>query len=293
MKLNKHLSLGFKSYIDAVKFIATNHLWKYFLIPLILFGLIFYAGHSFEEYKEASKLAIENGDYSWGLLGKIWLWIKIMFQSLVSFLLLDATKYLVIMLLSPLLALLSEKTEEILTGNHYEFNLKQLIKDVKRGIGIAIRMLFAEFVMVYLVWSIICWTLGLDDLLNYNVEFDENGEISSQDSLVYDAGAIIIGAYFYGFAYVDYINERLRLSIKESWSFMWKHSGLALSIGIVYSLLYKVPSYFNTGNEWLKTFADNFGVIIAPVLAIVAATIAMHKLVDLNNSRYAVKKKSE
>lgn len=284
MKLTKHLSLGFKSYIDAVKFIATNHLWKYFLIPLILFGLIFYAGHSFEEYKEASKLAIENGDYSWGFLGKIWLWIKIMFQSLVSFLLLDATKYLVIMLLSPLLAILSEKTEEILTGNHYEFNFKQLIKDVKRGIGIAIRMLFAEFVILLFVWKPICWIFGLNNLLTYN-----NGE----ESLIADAGAILIGAYFYGFAYIDYINERLRLSIKESWNFVWKHKGLALSIGIVYSLLYKVPSYFEAGNEWVKTFADNFGVIIAPVLAIVAATIAMHKLVDLNNSKYAVKKKNE
>jgi CysZ protein len=284
MKFANNLTLGFKSYINAIKFIATNHLWRYFLIPLILFGIIFYAGHSFEEYKEASKLAIENGEYNWGLLGKMWLWIKIMLQSLVSFLLLDATKYLVIILLSPLLAILSEKTEEILTGNHYEFNFTQLIKDVKRGIGIAIRMLFAEFVILLFIWKPICFILGFNNLLTYN---------DGEESLIADAGAILIGAYFYGFAYIDYINERLRLTVKESWSFMWKHSGLALSIGIIYSLLYKVPSYFEVGNEWVKTFADNFGVIIAPVLAIIAATIAMHKLIDLNNSEHAVKKKKE
>jgi len=37
----------------------------------------------------------------------------------------------------------------------------------------------------------------------------------------------------------------------------------------------------------LDTVLDNFGVLFAPVLAIVAATIAMHKLVNLNNSKFA------
>ena len=70
---------------------------------------------------------------------------------------------------------------------------------------------------------------------------------------------------------------------------MKKHAGLAFAIGGVYSLFYKIPSLIPTDNKWVNTILDNFGVLFAPVLAIVAATLAMHKLVDLNNSKYAKK----
>jgi CysZ protein len=205
-----------------------------------------------------------------GFLTSAWLLIKVQFYWILKFLFLDATKYLVMIFLSPLLAILSEKTEEILTGNKYKFNLKQLIIDVKRGVGIAIRMLVAEFGIIFLIWLPICKLFGVNDF-------------------IYELVALLIGFYFYGFAYIDYINERLRLSIRESWKFMKKHSGLAIAIGAVYSLFYKIPSLIPTDNKWLDTVLDNFGVLFAPVLAIVAATIAMHKLVNLNNSKFAQK----
>ncbi|MDB4089494.1 EI24 domain-containing protein [Flavobacteriales bacterium] len=268
MKFTKHLSLGFKSYIEAVGFIFKYSLWKYFIIPLILFGIIFYTGHRFEAMSDAANNAKDLGEYSWGVVGWFWLVLKAQFFWLLEFLFLDATKYLVMIFLSPLLAILSEKTEEILTGNVYKFNLKQLIIDVKRGVGIAIRMLVAEFGIIFLIWLPICKLFGVNDF-------------------VYELVALLIGFYFYGFAYIDYINERLRLSIRESWKFMKKHAGLAIAIGAVYSLFYKIPSLIPTDNKWLDTVLDNFGVLFAPVLAIVAATIAMHKLVNLNNSKFA------
>ena len=70
---------------------------------------------------------------------------------------------------------------------------------------------------------------------------------------------------------------------------MKKHAGLAIAIGSVYSLFYKIPSLISTNNKWLDIILDNFGVFFAPLLAIVAATIAMHKLVNLNNSKFAQK----
>ncbi|MGB1040292.1 MAG: EI24 domain-containing protein [Flavobacteriales bacterium] len=272
MKFTKDFKLGISSYVLSVGFILRNGFLKYLLIPLVLFGIIFYTGHRFEEFSNNAAAAIDAGNYSWGFIGKIGLWIKQGFFYLLKFLFVDATKYLVIMFLSPLLAILSEKTEEILTGNKYKFNLKQLIKDVKRGIGIAIRMLVAEVLLAYVLWEwIIAPLLGVNDFLT--------------DTII-----VLIGAYFYGFAYVDYINERLRLTIKESWKFMRKHAGLAFAIGLVYSLFYRIPSMINPDNKILDTVLDNFGVLFAPVLAIVAATLAMHKLVDLNNSKYAKKK---
>lgn len=270
MKFTTHLSLGLKSYIEAVLFLFKYSLWKYFIIPLILFGIIFYIGHKFEVLSDAANEAKDLENYSWGVLGWFGLVLKAQFFWLLEFLFLDATKYLVMIFLSPLLAILSEKTEEILTGNKYRFNFKQLIIDVKRGIGIAIRMLIVEFGIIFLIWLPICKLFGVDDF-------------------IYEVVALFIGFYFYGFAYIDYINERLRLSVGESWKFMKKHAGLAIAIGSVYSLFYKIPSLINTSNKIFNTILDNFGVLFAPILAIVAATIAMHKLVNLNNSKFAQK----
>lgn len=274
MKFIKNLILGFRSYLQSVPFIFANGLWKYLIIPLLLFGIIFYVGNSFGASVESLEQIKETGGYSWGWLGLSWVFFKIQFFKLLQFLFLDATKYLVMIFLSPLLAIISEKTEEILTGNNYKFNLKQLIKDVKRGIGIAIRMLIAEVVLAFVVWEwMVAPILGIQGIL-------------------VDIGTLAIGAYFYGFAYVDYINERLRMSISESWKFMKRHSGLAFAIGSVYSLFYKIPSLINTDKTWLNTLLDNFGVLFAPLLAIVAATIAMHKLVDLNNNKFAQKQEN-
>ncbi len=271
MKFTKNLSLGFKSYLESVPFIFSNGIWKYLIVPLVLFGIIFYVGNKFGATAESLEQVREAGSYSWGWLGLSWVFLKTQFFKLLEFLFLDATKYLVMIFLSPLLAIISEKTEEILTGNKYKFNLKRLVIDVKRGVGIAVRMLIAEVLLAFILWE---WIIA---------------PLFGVNEIIIDVVTLFIGFYFYGFAYVDYINERLRLTIKESWKFMRRHAGLAFAIGSVYSLFYKIPSLINTDNTWLNTLLDNFGVLFAPVLAIVAATIAMHKLVDLNNSKFAEK----
>ena len=274
MKFTKNLSLGFKSYLESIPFIFYNGIWKYLIVPLILFGIIFYVGNRFGATADSLEQVRETGNCSWGWLGLSWVFLKSQFFKLLEFLFLDATKYLIMIFLSPLLAIISEKTEEILTGNKYKFNLKRLIVDVKRGIGIAIRMLIAEVLLAFVLWE---WIVA---------------PLFGVNEIIVDVVTLCIGFYFYGFAYVDYINERLRLTIKESWKFMKRHAGLAFAIGSVYSLFYKIPSLINTDNTWLNTLLDNFGVLFAPVLAIVAATIAMHKLVDLNNSKFAEKKEN-
>lgn len=281
MKFTTHLTLGYRNYVKAASFIFEHKLWKYILIPLVLFGLIFYAGNHFRELRELNQQAIESGEV--GFFAMIWITIKSSFQWLMEFLLLDFTKYIVMIILSPLLAYLSEKVEEILTGNEYKFDFKQLLKDVRRGIGIAIRMLLAEFVIIYFIWHPISFILGFNE--NFFGVNDDNYFVRTID--------ILIGFYFYGFGYIDYINERLRLSIKQSWQFMKKHAGLAIAIGSVFSLLFYIPSLIDAHNKWVDTALDNVGVIIAPVWAIVAATLSMHELVDLNNSQYAVKKDAQ
>jgi len=74
---------------------------------------------------------------------------------------------------------------------------------------------------------------------------------------------------------MDYVNERRRLSIRKSVTFVREHAGFAIGNGFVFSLMFIIPY--------------DIGVILAPVLAVVAGTIGMHELVDLNKNPYANK----
>jgi len=66
-------------------------------------------------------------------LGGIMIWLLLMFFYFSLF------KYLCLIIGSPVFAYLSEKTESLLEGKEYQFNLKQLLKDMGRGIRLALR----------------------------------------------------------------------------------------------------------------------------------------------------------
>jgi len=65
-----------------------------------------------------------------------------------------------LMVLSPLLAIASEKVEKVITGNVYKFNMKQLMKDVVRALRIATRNIFYELILILGVYFVL-WTTFL------------------------------------------------------------------------------------------------------------------------------------
>src|SRR5690554_7317178 len=50
-----------------------------------------------------------------------------------------------------------------------------------------------------------------------------------------------IGFFYYGFSFIDYVNERRRLDIDQSIHFIRNHRGLAVAIGSIYSVFILVP----------------------------------------------------
>ena len=101
---------------------------------------------------------------------------------------------------------------------------------------------------------------------------------------------------------MDYINERRRLTMDESIAFMRENRGLAIVIGGVYSILILVPVDISVLFNF-SAFGENFGSALgnfflnlflwicasaAPILAIIAATIAMDDLVDLSTNEYSI-----
>jgi CysZ protein len=214
----------------------------------------------------------------------IWYLMRLLLEISISILLMRFAKYLVVILLSPLLSHLSQKVEFLITGNTYAFSFRQLIHDVKRGFRIAIRNIMWEyffFLIVYLVaW--LGWEEAKDSPLFYLI--------------------FVIGFYYYGFSFLDYVNERLQLNIEQSIQFARKNRGLALAIGAIYSIMIWVPvdlkalfDWSNFGSDplqFLYQFILNFVLWIcaafAPIWSIVAATIAMNDLLDLKKTRELV-----
>lgn len=218
--------------------------------------------------------------------GIVWYFVQVIIELSVALLLMKFAKYLVVIILSPLISHLSQKTEKILTGNTYPFDFKLLIHDVKRGIQIAVRNLMWEyffFVLIFIV-SYFGWEDPKDSPIFY-ITF-------------------IIGFFYYGFSFLDYVNERRRLDMDHSIMFVRQHRGLAIAIGSIYSILILVPVEIGSLFNWNAIFEDPLMGIgrfflhlilwicasAAPILAIVAATISMHDLVDLSKNEHLAKK---
>lgn len=281
----KDLILGYRSYLNAIKFIKEHKLYVYFLFPILLFVGIYYLGFAFETWKEeASKNTTEEGFWL-----KIWNAIIYGFYTVMAYLVFKFMRYILIICLSPVLSVVSERVERIITGNVYKFNLKQLIKDVKRTINLSIRNLIWEFGIVYALYFVVM-ILGWVFQIPSTVIFYLNTII-----------AMLIGFYYYGFSFIDYLNERRRLTIAESVTFVKKHRGFAFALGSIFTVLFHYTNkYFSNAKEDLSTNAFLAVVVISsvimsiiPVVTIVAATLGVHELVDLRKKEEMLTKEEK
>ncbi len=282
------LGLGYKNYIKGIGFLVRYKLYWFAVFPLILFAGIYWLGTYFAsvEYQIGHEITSNFSTIN-SLNGIIWLVVKMHFFDLLSLIFTKFTLYIVVIILSPMLTFLSERIEKIITGNHYKFSLKLLIHDIKRGLKIALRNITWEYLIIVLV-------LGLTSFIS--------GGWKDVFLLVI---TIPIGFYFYGFAFIDYINERRRLTIQQSIYFVSKHKGLAISIGSIYSFfflsffyLFRNFSHFPTDTStqlfWgTILFVSFLLAVIAPILAITSATLSMHELLDLSKNEHATRTVTE
>lgn len=276
MRFLRNLLFGFRAYIKAFRFIIEHKLYWYVLIPAVLMLGIYQIGFLIELNKPVAKA--ENMNQI------VWYMMRLLLEISVAILLMRFAKYLVVILLSPLFSHLSQKVEYLITGNTYKFSMQQLIHDVKRGFRIAIRNIMWEyffFLLVYIV-AFLGWKDAKESPLFYLI--------------------FIIGFYYYGFSFLDYVNERLRLNVEQSIQFARKNRGLAISIGAIYSIMIWVPVELKALFDWstfsvdpvhfMGQFVLNLLLWIcasfAPIWSIIAATIAMDDLLDLKKTREIV-----
>lgn len=147
-------------------------------------------------------------------------------------------KFIVLIICSPIMALLSERIEEILSGNKFPFSFKQFIIDIFRGIRVTFRTLFFQS-LIYIACLFVGWIPII--------------------------GALVIpvlwisGWYFMGFNMMDYTYERRKMNISAGAKFTRSHKGIAIGNGMIFSFLLWIPF---------------LGITLAPILSIVAGTLA-------------------
>jgi len=245
----KEIGLSFSTYFQALAFIQNNRLWSYIIIPAII-NLLLFIGASILVWQYTGLLSgwlvnLTSIDSMSGDAGSILAWIIGAIVKVLSFFIyIKLYRYAILLLSAPALALLAEKTQELLTGVSYPFNFAQLLKDVFRGLGITLKNLIKE-----LAFTIPLYLLALIPIIT-----------PFATVLI-----LLIESYFVGFSMIDYRNEFRRLSARESSHIIKKHRGLAIGNGLAFNLLLLIPV---------------MGVLLAPPLGAVAAGLAANQVLD-------------
>lgn len=249
MSIVKDFILGFGSYTKAISFIFKHRLQWTFLIPialnivLILLGINLIANIStLLDSLLNAYLHPENWEF-WGsefLVNTLGVLIRVILQLLFFFLFAFLGGYIILIIMSPLLAYISEKTEALIEGTDYPFSWIQLLKDALRGSIIALRNFALESLAIILLF--ILSFIPLVQLISAPALF-------------------LISAYFYGFSFIDYTAERRKMKVSESISFIRKNKGIAAGNGAPFALTLLIPVVGVT----LSTFLAIVGSVAATI----------------------------
>lgn len=261
MQLVRDLGLGVDGFFKAFRFVFQHRMGWMFLVPALLWVMLSYGLFTLLQGPLdiltiwlGERLAIpvgtvecEGWEATWNALlrfleGARGMVTTILLKAAVIYLLYKVNKYLVLILLSPLLAYASERTEEIITGRSVPFSWTQLLRDSFRGSLVALRNGLLELALSAVIW--------LATLLF---------PVFAPFSLV---ALFLLSAYFYGFSMFDYIFERRRLGIRSTVRAVNGRMGAVLGNGACFSLLMKIPL---------------LGILFAPGMASVGAVLVMHR----------------
>ncbi|MEY3350981.1 MAG: hypothetical protein RIQ50_1092 [Bacteroidota bacterium] len=246
----KEIVISIQSYFAAHAFIQKHRLWKWIIVPGILYALLFVISMYFFSRSVNSAiewLTIETGLQVWiNKLQSSWIGFLftvggIMFWLIMMLFYFSFFKYIWLILGSPVFSYLSERTASIVEGKVMDFRMKQYLSDVARGIKMAVRNTLWQTVYVI---SILL--LSLIPFIGWIAPFI----------------ALLIECYYYGFSMLDYTCERNKMNVLKSIDFIGRHRGLAIGNGMVFYLMHCIPIV---------------GWVLAPAYAVIAATISLQE----------------
>lgn len=243
------ISTGINAYFSAFGFIRKHKLWAYVFVPglinlLILLGVFLFAW-------EFSGWAVEElvsyfgyGDVidgSWWVLASTWI-VTFIIRSLLLVSYFAIYKNLILIIMSPIMAFLTEKCLEKMGESVPDFDWISFLKNVLRGIRVALVNIVKEFILLILV-AMLIW-IPIVGFLSPILFFS-------------------ISAYFYGYSMMDYVHEVRGLSLKEGNRQVWQQKWLSLTLGGGFYGILLIPFV---------------GLLLAPSFGVVATVVSMKKL---------------
>ena len=245
----KELVIAIQAYFKAHHFIVKHKLWKWIIIPGVIYMMMFMGGMWFFWSSSTSFL-----DWLFNFMG-IKNWLDSMNNSFLNFLFITGSiifrlillffyfslfKFLFLIVGSPVFAYLSEKTENIIEGTEFKFSFKQLLFEIWRAIRLALRntlwqTVYTISILIFSMLPVIGWVSPLVAFLNE--------------------------CFYFGFSMLDYSAERHKLTATQSIAYINNKRGLAIGNGLVFFLMHIVPV---------------IGWILAPAYAVIAATLSLY-----------------
>ena len=245
----KEIIISIAAYGRAHAIIRNHKLWKWILLPGLLYMLLYIGGLYvfFITLRSvvSERIIVGLGISQWlerydsGLMSFLFSFTGLVVWLVGALFYFSLFKYIWLILGSPIFSWLSEKTESLVTGKAYEFSIKQWLMDMGRGVKMALRNLLWQ--SVYLVALLL---LSLIPIAGWAVPFL----------------ALLIEAYYFGFSMLDYSFERKRANMGSSILYIGQHKGLAIGNGLVFYLMHLIPIV---------------GWVFAPAYAVIAATLTV------------------
>ena len=243
----KEIVIAVQSWGEAQRFIQKHRLFKWIIIPGIIYTLLFIAGMFFFWQSSdtvvswiSQKLRIETWlqkeRNEW--LSFLFVMTEMMLRLILVLFYFSFFKYLILIIGSPVFAYLSEKTEAIIEEKEHFFNWPEVKKDCIRSIKLDLRN--CGWQSVYLIALIL---LSLIPVIGW----------------ITPVIALLMECYYFGFSMLDYNFARINFTPAQSSVFTGRHKGLAIGNGLLFYLMHLL-------------------IVLAPAYAIVAATLSVHKV---------------
>ncbi len=273
MTFSQQLALGWGTYAEAHRFIVRHGLYRLFAVPVLinvlLFGLLMWLGMAWAASAAETLynwLALEQADWqNWSWLKNVIYWsLAIILRLMVIVVYLSTVRYIMLILIAPVLAYVSEKTEELATGKSYPFSAAQLVKDTLRGMKIAFFNGLAEVLITLLLFAV-----GFVPVVGWFAPLL----------------LLWVQSYFYGFSMLDYYLERQRMDARASRAYIFRHKWVAVGNGLYFNGALYLLSALTALLPLVLAFLAKFMFVVPvlflsvlPIYSAVAGTLAAIKL---------------
>ena len=246
----KEIIIAVQSFVDAHNFIQKHRLWKWILLPGVIYTILFMIGmYTFWNSADnaVSLLSRTLRLETWlqqqrsELLSFLFLMAGLMLRLILVFFYFSLFKYFILIVGSPVFAYLSEKTSSIIEGNNFDASFSDFAKDSWRGIILALRNSIWQ--AVYLFSLLLVSLIPLFGWITPMI-------------------ALFVECYYYGFSMMDYSCQRSKIPPAASVTFIIKHKGLAIGNGLMFYLMHIIVIV---------------GWVLAPAYAVIAATLSLYR----------------